>query len=89
MIDVSIFCHLKMCVYLLLYVDEILLIIQSKSKVSKLKALLNFEFDMKDLRNARKILSMMIERDRLRNKLKIHQFSYLKKSVAKFEMSNC
>lgn len=76
-------------VYLLLYVDDMLLISQSKSKMSKLKAILNFKFDMKDLGCAKKILDMVIERDRLKNKLKVHQFNYLQKSIDKFEMSNC
>ena len=44
---------------------------------------------MKNLGNARKILGMMINKDRMRNKPKVHQFPYLLKSVAKFEMSNC
>ena len=76
-------------VYLLLYVDDMLIISQSKSKIAELKVFLNSEFDMKDLGNARKILGMMIDRDRIRNKLKVHQFPYLQKSVAKFEMTNC
>ena len=54
-----------------------------------MKLILNAEFDMKDLGNARKILGMMIDRDRLKNKLKIHQCSYLQKSVDKFGMSSC
>ena len=65
----------NVAVYLLLYVNNMLLI--SQSKISELKLILNAEFDMKDLGNARKILGMMIDRDRLKNKLKIHQYSYL------------
>ena len=48
-------------VYLLLYVDDILIISKSKEKISKLKAMLNTNFDMKDLEPAIKILGMTIE----------------------------
>ena len=44
---------------------------------------------MKDFGCARKILGMMIDRDRNRSKLKIHQYSYLHKSVLKFGLSTC
>ena len=59
-------------VYLLLYVDDILLINKSKSKISELKSMLNTNFDMKDLGPARKVLGMVIERNRSKNNLKIH-----------------
>ena len=76
-------------VYLLLYVDDILLISKSKSKITELKSMLNTNFDMKDLGPARKILGMVIERNRGKNLLKIHQHDYLLKAVQKFGMSNC
>ena len=59
-------------VYLLLYVDDILLISKSKSKISELKSMLNTNFDMKDLGPTRKVLGMVIERNRSKNCLKIH-----------------
>jgi len=76
-------------VYLLLYVDDILLISKSKSKISELKSMLNIKFDMKDLGNAKKILGMKIERDRNNFSLKIQQHDYLLKAVKKFGMNNC
>ena len=51
-------------IYLLLYVDDMLLISKSKSKICELKKILNTEFYMKDLGNAKKILGMNIERKR-------------------------
>ena len=51
-------------VCLLLYVDDMLHISKSKSKICELKKILNIEFDMKDLGNAKKILGMNIERNR-------------------------
>jgi hypothetical protein len=49
-------CH----VFLLLYVDDMLIAAKSIKEVDKLKALLQREFEMKDLRAARKILGMEI-----------------------------
>lgn len=59
-------------VYLLLYIDDILLISKSKSKLNELKSILNTNFDMKDLGPARKVLGMVIERNRSKNCIKIH-----------------
>lgn len=54
----------KGAVYLLLYVDDMLIASKSMSEVEKLKAELSSEFEMKDLGTARKILGMDIFRDR-------------------------
>ncbi|GJU24648.1 transposable element [Tanacetum coccineum] len=51
-------------IYLLLYVDDMLVAAKDMEEVKKLKILLNTEFDMKDLGAARKILGMEIIRDR-------------------------
>ena len=59
-------------VYLILYVDDILLISKCKSKICELKSLLNTNFEMKDLGLAKKILGMIVERDKSKNSLKIH-----------------
>ena len=56
-------------VYLLLYVDDMLIAAKSKSNIQKLKDLLSVEFDMKDLDVAQKILGMEIYRDKDKNKL--------------------
>ncbi|GJX92940.1 retrovirus-related pol polyprotein from transposon TNT 1-94 [Tanacetum coccineum] len=51
-------------IYLLLYVDDMLVAAKDMEEVKKLKILLNTEFDMKDLGAARKILGMEIILDR-------------------------
>ncbi|TXG64884.1 hypothetical protein EZV62_011878 [Acer yangbiense] len=51
-------------VYLLLYVDDMLIASKSKVEIDRLKAQLSSEFDMKDLGEAKKILGMEIKRDR-------------------------
>jgi len=44
---------------------------------------------MKDLGPARKVLGMVIERNKSTSCLKIHQYDYLLKVVQKFGMSSC
>jgi len=44
---------------------------------------------MKDLELVKKILGMIVERNRSKNKLKIHQHDYLLKTVQKFGMAEC
>jgi hypothetical protein len=51
-------------IYLLLYVDDMLIAAKSKKEIATLMAQLSSEFEMKDLRAARKILGMEIGRDR-------------------------
>ena len=53
-------------IFLLLYVDDMLITAKSICEVDKLKALLRKEFDMKDLGIAKKILGMEIRRDILK-----------------------
>jgi hypothetical protein len=45
-------------IYLLLYVDDMLIAAKDKSEIAKLKAQLNLEFEMKDLGAAKKILGV-------------------------------
>ncbi|GKC37955.1 transposable element [Tanacetum coccineum] len=56
-------------VYLLLYVDDMLITSQSLDKIEKLKTLLKSKFEMKDLGEAKMILGMEIIRNRKLRKL--------------------
>jgi hypothetical protein len=51
-------------IYLLLYVDDMLIAAKSRKEITTLKRLLSSEFEMKDLGAAKKILGMEITRDR-------------------------
>jgi hypothetical protein len=51
-------------IFLLLYVDDMLIATTSIMEVNNLKVLLSREFDMKDLGAAKKILRMEIRRDK-------------------------
>jgi len=56
-------------IYLLVYVDDMLIAAKSQVEIDRLKAQLSKEFKMKDLGEAKKILGMEINRDRERRKL--------------------
>jgi Reverse transcriptase (RNA-dependent DNA polymerase) len=56
-------------IYLLLYVDDILIAATNMGAINKLKEQLGMAFEMKDLGAAKKILGMKITRDRSNRKL--------------------
>ena len=56
-------------IYLLLYVDDMLIAATNKHEICSLKTLLSGEFEMKDLGPSKKILVMEIHRDRKNKKL--------------------
>ncbi|KAJ4723126.1 Retrovirus-related Pol polyprotein from transposon TNT 1-94 [Melia azedarach] len=74
-------------IYLVLYVDDMLIAAENKSDVQKLKDILSVEFEMKDLGAARKILGMEIYRDRSKKKLFLSQKGYIQKILSRFGMS--
>ncbi|WVZ64163.1 hypothetical protein U9M48_013726, partial [Paspalum notatum var. saurae] len=65
----------KNAIYLLLYVDDMLIAAKEKSEMAKLKARLKKEFEMNDLCAAKKILGMEIIRDRKSGLLYLSQLS--------------
>ena len=75
-------------IFLLLYVDDMLIAAKSICEVDRLKALLCKEFDMKDLGTAKKILGMEIHRDRDSRKLWISHKNYIRKFLEKFNMQD-
>ena len=68
-------CKLKdgSFIYLLLYVDDMLIASKNLVEIKKLKAQLSKEFEMKDLGDAKKILGMEITTDRHSKKLYLSQ----------------
>ena len=63
--------------FLLIYVDDMLIMGNDLNKISKLKEVLNGEFEMKDMGAARKILGIDILRDRRNHMLILSQSHYL------------
>lgn len=77
----------KKCImYLLLYVDDILLASASMEEIARFKVKLSSEFEMKDLGPAKRILGMDITRDRRKGELFLSQEGYLRKVVERFRM---
>uniref|UniRef100_A0A2N9HC61 Integrase catalytic domain-containing protein n=1 Tax=Fagus sylvatica TaxID=28930 RepID=A0A2N9HC61_FAGSY len=73
-------------IFLLLYVDDMLIAAKSMCEVNRLKSLLHKEFEMKDLGAAKKILGMEIRKDRGARKLWLSQKNYIRKVLEKFSM---
>jgi hypothetical protein len=71
-------------VYLLLYVDDMLIATKSMLEIKRLKSLLGYEFEMKDLGAMKKILGMEIHRDRKAGKLYLSQKKYFEKVLERF-----
>ncbi|GJT58785.1 retrotransposon protein, putative, ty1-copia subclass [Tanacetum coccineum] len=75
-------------IYLLLYVDHMLIACKSKAEIGSTKSLLKKEFNMKELGEANKILGMEIVRDRSRKILKVSQSGYVSKILNNFRIDN-
>ncbi|KAI3790253.1 hypothetical protein L2E82_03169 [Cichorium intybus] len=73
-------------IYLLLYVDDMLIAAKDKLEIAKLKAQLSKEFEMTDLGPAKKILGMEITRNRQHGKLYLSQKRYIEKVLQRFNM---
>lgn len=58
-------------IYLLLYVDDMLLASQSLTEIARLKEMLNLEFEVKDLGRAKKILGIEITKNRNKKVLRL------------------
>lgn len=75
-------------IYLLLYVDDMLLAYQDSKEIDKLKRMVKAEFEMKELGLAKKILGIEIIRDRNKGTLFLSQWGYLEKVLSKFGMKD-
>ncbi|KAL0434236.1 UNVERIFIED_CONTAM: Retrovirus-related Pol polyprotein from transposon TNT 1-94 [Sesamum latifolium] len=74
--------------YLVLYVDDILLIRNDVKVLGDIKAWLSTQFSMKDMGEASYILGIKIYRDRSRRILGLTQSSYIEKVLKRFKMEN-
>ena len=72
--------------FLILYVDDILLIGDNIEFLDSVKGYLNKSFSMKDLGEAAFILGIKIHRDRSRRLIRLSQSTYLDKVLKKFKM---
>ncbi|KAH9650990.1 hypothetical protein KPL70_026576 [Citrus sinensis] len=75
-------------IYLLLYVDDMLIACKHMDHIDVLKKQLKNAFEIKDLGAAKKILGVELLRDSKKGILKLSQHCYIKKVLERFEMVN-
>ncbi|KAK4404655.1 Retrovirus-related Pol polyprotein from transposon TNT 1-94 [Sesamum angolense] len=75
-------------VFLVLYVDDMLIASPSLTLIENLQKNLCKTFEMKDLGNAKKILGMTIDRNRKTSTIFLNQSSYVANVLEKFSMKN-
>ena len=68
--------------YLLVYVDDILLVSDSTAELTAVKTALSSRFDMKDMGEAEFILGVQIRRDRPNRRLCLSQAEYVRDCAA-------
>ncbi|KAH9657209.1 hypothetical protein KPL70_022963 [Citrus sinensis] len=76
-------------IYLLLYVDDMLIACKEMEFINELKQQLSNIFEMKDLGPAKKILGVQLKRDRKNGILSLTQHKYFRKVLEKFNMDKC
>ncbi|XP_020591553.1 putative disease resistance protein RGA3 [Phalaenopsis equestris] len=76
-------------IFLILYVDDILLATNDISMLHETKRFLSINFEMKDLGDASFVLGIQIHRDRSQCILGLSQRSYIDKVLKRFGMQNC
>ncbi|KAL0413477.1 UNVERIFIED_CONTAM: Retrovirus-related Pol polyprotein from transposon RE1 [Sesamum radiatum] len=74
--------------YLVLYINDILLIGNDVKMLGDIKAWLSTQFSMKDMGEASYILGIKIYRDRSRRMLGLTQASYIEKVLKRFKMEH-
>ena len=84
------FCNLLSSeyIYLLLNVKDMLIASKNRSLIDKIKVQLSSEFEMKDLREAKRILGIEIERDMVKGRESLTQKAYLQKVLQRFLIGN-
>ena len=75
-------------IYLVLYVDDTLLVGNDKEIIQDLKTHFSSKFDMKDLGAANHILGMEIKRDQTKRKLWLNQRKYVETLLQRFNMKD-
>jgi len=73
-------------IYVVLYVDDMLLVGNNMDVIKEVKSQLSSKFDMKDIDVANFILGMEIKRDRANRKLLLNQRKYVETILQRFNM---
>lgn len=75
--------------YLVLYVDDMLILSNNQSQLLNLKRSLTNEFEMKDLGEVSNFMGLRIKIDRQKQELSIDQSNYCLSILERFEMMDC
>ena len=75
-------------IYLLLHMDDMLIVTKNKDKITSMKALLSIEFKMKDFGATKKILGMEIQKYKRVGILYVSQEKYIKKVLQSFQIEH-
>ena len=76
-------------IFLVLYVDDILLPANDTDLLVETKQLLFSHFDMKDLKEVSYVLGIQILRDRPSGILRLSQQTYIERILKRFNMQSC
>ena len=76
-------------IFLVLYVDDILLATNDTNMLIKTKKLLFSHFDMKDNGEAFYVMAIQILRDRLSGIMRLSQQTYIEHILKRFNMQSC
>ena len=92
-------CHSDSCVYvkrddsgvfyILVYVDDLLLVTNDTTQLAAIKAALSKRFDMKDMGEAHFIVGVEITRDRANRRLCLSQAECVRSILERFNMQDC
>ena len=90
-VDQCIYCKVsgREYIFLILYVDDILLASSDVDLLHETKRMLSENFDMKDLGEASFVLGIEIHRDRSRHILGLSQRAYIDRILKRFNMQDC
>lgn len=77
------------CIFVLIYVDDLLICGSCENQITKFKALLHKNFKMKDLGIANNFLGININQNIDNGVVILNQKKYLEKILQKFQMLNC
>ena len=78
----------KIC-FLILYVDDILLVANNKGLLHEVTQYLSKNFNMKDMGKASYVIGIKIHRDRHKGVLGLSEEIYIKKVLERFQLKDC
>lgn len=87
--DACVYVSDDYALYIVLYVDDILIVGKSSSEIEEVKSELSSRFKMKDLGEVKNFLGLEIKRNIKSKQMKISQKAYVEKVLTRFGMDNC